>query len=77
MRAIAIVALSAALSGCGLQADFQQPRHLFLPSKKCAAVAQQRMLDAAENGYEADLQKVVFDGAYADCAQWDAAHAEN
>lgn len=60
MRAIAIVALSSALAGCGLQADYQQPRRLSLPSKKCTAVAQQRMLDAAEDGYEADLQKSGF-----------------
>lgn len=71
-----ILLLCTGLAGCGFLADstpkLATPRPL--ASKECAAVAQERMQDAAANGYETEIQKAIFSGSYASCANWDAAH---
>jgi hypothetical protein len=38
------------------------------------AVAKQRAEDAAANGLDGPTQKVVHDGSYTDCMNWQAAH---
>ena len=43
-----------------------------LASKPCASLARVRMQDARANGYEDRLQRVVFEGTYADCVAWEA-----
>jgi hypothetical protein len=40
----------------------------------CLAVAKQRAEDAAANGLDGPTQKVVRDGSYTDCMNWQAAH---
>lgn len=49
------------------------PRRMPLQaSRNCTQVAQQRMNDAASNGYDTDDQQIVFRGTYDDCVQWEA-----
>jgi hypothetical protein len=40
----------------------------------CEAVATARAEDAAANGKDDDLQKIVHDGTYAACVAWANAH---
>jgi hypothetical protein len=70
MRTAMMVLLAfTALAGCSLASNFQPKPAPARPlaSHACAAVAQQRMEDAAANGYGPDLQKAVFNGSYAAC----------
>ena len=40
----------------------------------CSEAARQRAEDAADQGFDDDTQKVVFDGTFANCAAWRARH---
>jgi hypothetical protein len=72
MRNLTALLLVPALFGCGLQTARSSAKPL--SSTKCVAVAQQRMLDARENGYDSVDQKDTFDFSYADCVRWEASH---
>ena len=43
----------------------------------CLAVAKQRTDDAAANGLDGDTQKIVHDGTYRNCMNWETAHPSN
>jgi len=43
-------------------------------SEDCMAVARQRSREAAFQGFNEDVQKEVFDTAFADCDAWAAKH---
>jgi phospholipid-binding lipoprotein MlaA len=41
---------------------------------QCSSVAQSRAREAAEGGYDSDLQLVVLNGAFKDCVSWRTSH---
>ncbi len=45
-------------------------------TKKCTAVANQRMIDAGSQGFDEIVQQQVHDKTYADCMDWNARHAQ-
>jgi len=55
------------LGGCATQAESPQVAQQSVP---CAAVAAARARDAGINGYDADRQKIIYEGAYKDCLKW-------
>jgi hypothetical protein len=57
MRCVALIAVCWATAGCAASAP--TPRHAPLASKACTGVAQQRADDAAANGIEPAMQRVM------------------
>lgn len=45
-------------------------------TKKCTDVAEQRMIDAASQGFDETVQRGVHDKTYADCMEWNARRVE-
>jgi hypothetical protein len=43
----------------------------------CLVVAKHRADDAAANGLDRDTQKIVHDGTYTNCMNWETAHPSN
>jgi hypothetical protein len=77
MRAPNMIALVAALAGCAHE-DMSDRRDISrLPSRSCANTAQERTQDAKLMGYGSELLGKIFEGTYADCVRWDAAHRKN
>jgi hypothetical protein len=74
MRACFFMIAIIGLGGCATTI-YREPVH-HPSSGKCAAAAEQRKQDAAANGYDDSLQKIIFDGAYADCVKWERAHGD-
>ena len=67
MRVIILVAAAFAVGGCMSSPDQQiHPGPQALTG--CAAVAQDRVNDAAANGYDAVMQEAVYKEAYNSCA---------
>lgn len=72
MKILLLATLGVLLGGC----ETQKPlTHEGIPTDSCSLVAEQRMRDAAANGYDSDLQNVIFHGVYNDCVKWKAAHS--
>jgi hypothetical protein len=42
------------------------------PNARCQEVASNRSADVAEQGFDGDTSKAVYDRAYADCVAWAA-----
>ena len=45
-------------------------------TKKCNDVADQRMSDAASQGFDDEVQRQVHGKTYADCMDWNARHTQ-
>ena len=72
LRPLYITILSLWLSGCssipGLGSDrADRPPAGARRDNSCATVAEQRAQDAAYNDYDRDMQKRIYDYAYAQC----------
>ena len=76
MRILASLLIASTFSGCASEIA-REPIAPLLSSAKCAAVAQQRMQDAAANGYDGNVLKASFDFTYTDCVKWETTHPEN
>ena len=44
--------------------------------KKCAKLADERTLDASQQGFDNDVLQQVHDKTYADCMEWAAKHVD-
>lgn len=69
MKFLAVMLLSAAVSGCSTH---QTITFRADPMDRCSTIAEQRADDGASNGYDQNLQKSVYRDTYADCVKWDA-----
>lgn len=92
LRFVLIGAAALCLAGCESNADLWQPvvdgawpfsnAQTAVPAvatadnAHCTALAQERVADAKENGYDAELRKQIYSGTYAECAAWDKQHPQ-
>jgi hypothetical protein len=67
-----VALLGVALGGCQTHKVNAGREKL---TDSCSIVAEQRAQDGALNGYDEQLQTLVFRNTYADCVQWNAAHS--
>ena len=67
MRSVVLAIAAFAVAGCASSGG--APIHPAPPALTgCAAIAQDRVNDAAANGYDAVMQDVVYKDAYNSCA---------
>jgi len=55
------------LGACATQVESLQTRN---QNDACVVVATARAHDADLNGFDADMQKTIYEGAYKDCLKW-------